>query len=57
MHDEDTSLQGYFGKSLSDRLQYMGYSRASGEDVAYNSGSLVELLMIYSMRPTIDHHS
>lgn len=44
LHDEDPALPGYIGKSLRERAQYIGYSRASGEDVAYNKVTLVEAI-------------
>ncbi|MEW9699026.1 stalk domain-containing protein [Paenibacillus sp. SI8] len=44
MHEEDASLAGYFGKTLGDRMQYIGYSRSGSEDVAYNHSTLVEAI-------------
>jgi hypothetical protein len=44
LHDEDPLLPGYIGKTLSERSQYIGYSRSSSEDVAYNRVSLVEAI-------------
>lgn len=44
LHEEDPSLPGYIGKTLRERMQYVGYARPSGEDVAYNRVSLVEAI-------------
>lgn len=44
LHDEDPTLPGYIGKSLKERAQFIGYTRASSEDVAYNRVSLVEAI-------------
>ncbi|MCY9694061.1 stalk domain-containing protein [Paenibacillus alginolyticus] len=44
LHDEDPALPGYIGKSLRERVQFIGYSRSSSEDVAYNRVSLVEAI-------------
>ncbi|BFT71398.1 stalk domain-containing protein [Paenibacillus sp. P36] len=44
LHDEDPALPGYIGKSLRERSQFIGYARASSEDVAYNQVSLVEAI-------------
>ncbi|MDD9267604.1 stalk domain-containing protein [Paenibacillus sp. GCM10023248] len=44
LHEEDASLPGSIGKTLTERMQYVGYTRASGEDVAYNRVSLVEAI-------------
>ncbi|UKS30633.1 stalk domain-containing protein [Paenibacillus sp. HWE-109] len=44
LHDEKPGLPGFIGKSLSERAGYIGYSRASSEDVAFNPVSLVEAI-------------
>ncbi|MFD0694869.1 stalk domain-containing protein [Paenibacillus sp. GCM10027628] len=44
LHEENSTLTGYTGKTLGERMQYIGYSRASGEDAAYNRASLVEAI-------------
>ncbi|MBD0380626.1 stalk domain-containing protein [Paenibacillus sedimenti] len=44
LHEEDSSKPGYIGKTLGERMRYIGYSRTSGEDVAYNRVSLVEAI-------------
>jgi uncharacterized protein YkwD len=44
LHEEDSKGTGFIGKTLSERMQYIGYSGASGEDVAYNRNSLVEAI-------------
>ncbi|NOU99243.1 stalk domain-containing protein [Paenibacillus planticolens] len=44
LHDEDPSLPGYIGKSLKERAQYIGYVKATAEDVAYNPTTLVEAI-------------
>lgn len=44
LHDEDPALPGYIGKTLRERVQFIGYARSSSEDVAYTQSSLVEAI-------------
>lgn len=44
LHDENPSLPGYIGKTLTERKQYISYMHGIGEDVAYNHSSLVEAI-------------
>ncbi|UJF31169.1 stalk domain-containing protein [Paenibacillus hexagrammi] len=44
LHDENASLNGYIGNSVTERYEYVGYSRAGSEDVAYNEATLVEAI-------------
>ncbi|MFC5448050.1 stalk domain-containing protein [Paenibacillus aestuarii] len=44
MHEEDMSLPGAIGKTLADRIAFIGYNRSSFEDVAYQKTSLVEAI-------------
>lgn len=44
LHDEDPTKPGYIGKSLAERINYVGYPYGAGEDAAYNHVSLVEAI-------------
>jgi uncharacterized protein YkwD len=44
LHDEDPAKPGYIGKSLGERMSYVGYSYGAGEDAAYNHVGLVEAI-------------
>jgi uncharacterized protein YkwD len=42
LHDESQTNKGYIGKSLLERMNYVGYDKGVSEDVAYRDSSLVE---------------
>ncbi|NQX64925.1 S-layer protein [Paenibacillus alba] len=44
LHDENPALPGFIGNSLKERAQYIGYTRASSEDVASNPVPLIEAI-------------
>ncbi len=44
LHDEDPSKPGYIGKTLSERMDYVGYDRSASEDAAYNDDPLIEAI-------------
>jgi hypothetical protein len=44
LHDENSSNIAYIGKSLMDRINYVGYGKGAAEDVAYKRSTLVEAI-------------
>ena len=44
MHQEDASKPAYFGQSLSERADYVGYPLNVSEDVSYQDTTLVEAI-------------
>lgn len=44
LHDENSSLQGYIGATLSDRVRYVGYTGSVSEDASLTYGSITEAI-------------
>jgi uncharacterized protein YkwD len=44
LHVENQSLKAFIGESLSQRMDYVGYTHGSAEDVAYKESTLIEAI-------------